>query len=281
MRQSHTYTIAELRPYINWPYFFYAWQLRDRGEQHRMRTEAERFLDGVGERYRVHTLLYIGPAGGDGDDLVFLASPSEGLAEEVRLPMLRQQHPAEAGKPCLCLADFLRPVSCFDPTDAVASRAAMFATTVDVGMETDFARDDYQRMMAQLLADRLAEAAAERLHLEVRTRLWGYAPHESLTMDELHLERFQGIRPAVGYPSLPDASLNFVLARALGFASIGIRLTESGAMKPHASVSGLMLAHPEARYFDVGPVGSDQLADYARRRGVPTNVLRRFFKVLC
>lgn len=278
MREAITYTIDELRPYINWPYFYYAWQLRDRAEQQRIRGEAERFLGSVAYRYRAHTLVYIGPAGSDGDDILFPASPEQGLLQEVRLPMLRQQHPASEGKPCLCLADFLRPVARLDPADGVASRAAMFATTVDMGMETDFLHDDYLRLMAQLLADRLAEAAAERLHLEVRKRLWGYAPDENLTMDELHIERFQGIRPAVGYPSLPDTSLNFVIDAALGLSSVGIRLTESGAMKPHASVSGLMLAHPKARYFDVGQVGGDQLADYARRRGVPVAVLRKFLK---
>lgn len=280
LKKTVSYTITELQPYINWPYFHHAWQLCDRAEQGRMRAEAERFIDQVRDRYAVHALLYVGPAGSDGDDILFTASPEEGMAEEVRLPMLRQQHPAGEGRPCLCLSDFLRPVGMPGDDHGVASRAAMFATTVDMGMETDFAHDDYLRMMAQLVADRLAEAAAEKLHLEVRTRLWGYARGERLSMDELHAERFQGIRPAVGYPSLPDASLNFVLARALGMESIGIRLTESGAMKPHASVSGLMLAHPEARYFDIGPVGDDQLRDYARRRGVPANLIRKFLKNL-
>lgn len=280
MKKTLTFTIPELRPYINWPYFYYAWQLRDRGEQQRMRTEAERFIDSVAEKYHAHTLLYIGPAGSDGDDILFPATAEGGLEEDARLPMLRQQHPTEEGKPCLCLADFLRPVGMSGGNDKVEATAAMFATTVDIGLETDFAHDDYMRLLAQLVADRLAEAAAEKLHQEVRMRLWGYAPAERLTMAELHIERFQGIRPAVGYPSLPDASLNFVLDHALGFSSIGIRLTESGAMKPHASVSGLMLAHPKARYFDIGPIGDDQLSDYARRRGVPTNVLRKFLKNL-
>lgn len=277
MKYAIDYSIHQLQPYINWPYFYYAWQLRDRSEQARMRDEAERFMANVADKYHAHTLLYIGPAGSDGDDILFPASLDEGLDEDARLPMLRQQHPAD-GKPSLCMADFLRPISTLDASDDIGSKAAMFAASVDIGMETDFAHDDYMRLMAQLVADRLAEAAAERLHLEVRTRLWGYTHDERLTMDELHCERFQGIRPAVGYPSLPDASLNFVLDRALGMSAIGIRLTESGAMKPHASVSGLMLAHPKARYFDIGPVGDDQLHDYARRRGVPAGVIRKFLK---
>jgi cobalamin-dependent methionine synthase I len=145
-----------------------------------------------------------------------------------------------------------------------------------MGLETDFDYDTYQKMMVQLLADRLAEATAERMHEEVRKNYWGYAPDEQLTMQELHIEKFQGIRPAVGYPSLPDTSLNFVIDELIGMRQIGIRLTESGAMKPHASVSGLMMAHPKARYFAIGKIGNDQLEDYARRRGLPVEVMRKF-----
>ena len=128
----------------------------------------------------------------------------------------------------------------------------------------------------QLLADRLAEAAAERMHEEVRKHYWGYAADEQLSIAEMQQERFQGIRPAVGYPSLPDTSLNFVINDLLDLRQIGIRLTESGAMKPHASVSGLMMAHPQAHYFSVGKIGADQLSDYARRRGLPVEVCRKF-----
>ena len=128
----------------------------------------------------------------------------------------------------------------------------------------------------QLLADRLAEATAERMHEEVRKNYWGYAPNENLTMEELHMERFQGIRPAVGYPSLPDTSFNFLIDSVLDMRDIGIRLTESGAMKPHASVSGLMISHPKARYFTIGKIGEDQLVDYSRRRGLPVEVCRKF-----
>ena len=130
--------------------------------------------------------------------------------------------------------------------------------------------------LAQLLADRLAEAAAERMHEQVRKDIWGYAKDEQLTIPEMLVEKFQGIRPAVGYPSLPDTSLNFVLDELIDMKQIGIRLTESGAMKPHASVSGLMMAHPQARYFNLGKIGADQLQDYARRRGLPVEVCRKF-----
>ena len=131
-------------------------------------------------------------------------------------------------------------------------------------------------MMVQLLADRLAEAAAERLHEQVRKEFWGYAKDENLSIADMLIERFQGIRPAVGYPSLPDTSLNFVFDDILGMKQIGIRLTESGAMKPHASVSGMMISNPKARYFSIGKIGEDQLEDYARRRGLPVEVIRKF-----
>ena len=114
------------------------------------------------------------------------------------------------------------------------------------------------------------------MHQEVRTQWWGYAPDEHLTIKELLEERFQGIRPAVGYPSMPDTSVNFLLSSLLDMQEIGIRLTTVGAMKPHASVSGLMFSHPKAHYFDLGPIGEDQLRDYAHRRSVPVELMRRY-----
>ncbi len=263
MRKLITYDISELVPYINWIYYYFAWQIRDRQEQDKLRLEAEQALSAVENRYRVHAVFRVEEANSDGDDII--------LGGNIRLPMLRQQQEKPDGKPNLCLADFIRPLS-----SGKTDRMGLFATSVDIGMETDFDNDSYQKMMHQLLADRLAEAAAEKLHEEIRKTYWGYAPDERLTMDELHAEKFQGIRPAVGYPSLPDTSLNFIIADALGAKDIGIRLTESGAMKPHASVSGLMIAHPQARYFSLGKIGDDQLHDYARRRGVPVEMMRRF-----
>lgn len=263
MKVKKTYTIGEIAPYINWIYFYYAWQTHDAEERKRLRSEAEEVLHSIADRYRLHAVFAIVEANSDGDDIV--------LADGTRLPMLRQQDGDDPQKPCLCMADFLRPLS-----SGVADRIGLFATTVDIGMETDFDGDEYMKMMVQLLADRLAEATAERIHEEVRLTYWGYAPDEQLSMDDLHAEHFQGIRPAVGYPSLPDTSLNFLLSDCLGMKEIGIRLTESGAMKPHASVSGLMIAHPAARYFAVGKIGEDQLRDYARRRGVPVEMMRRF-----
>ena len=254
-----TYDISELIPYINWPYFFYAWQVKDPAEKARLRKEAETLLVELQGTYHAYGLFNLYEAYADGDDIV--------IAQQ-RIPCLRQQ---QGNPPYLCLSDFLRPLS-----SGVKDRVGVFATSVNIGMETDFDADPYQKMMAQLLADRLAEAAAERTHEQVRKVYWGYAKDEALSIPELLVEKFQGIRPAVGYPSLPDTSLNFVLDDLLDMKQIGIRLTESGAMKPHASVSGLMFSHPQARYFNLGKIGEDQLRDYARRRGLPIEVVRKF-----
>ena len=252
------YDIHQLTPYINWDYFFYAWGMHNKplGERQKLQEEAMSLLSDLEGKYKVHALFLLMDAHSEGDDIV--------LGDGRRIPLLRQQQP---GSECLCLADFLHPEH---------DRIGLFATTVDMGLEKDFDNDTYLKMMVQLLADRLAEAAAECMHEAVRKTYWGYAPDEQLTMQQLHVEQFQGIRPAVGYPSLPDTSLNFVLNELLDFHQIGIRLTESGAMKPHASVSGLMMAHPEAHYFSLGTIGEDQLADYARRRGLPVEVMRKF-----
>lgn len=254
-----TYDISALIPYINWPYYYFAWQVKDPAEKKRLRTEAEAFLRQQEGRYHAYAVFELFEANADGDDIAIGTK---------RIPLLRQQ---QGRAPYLCLADFIRPLS-----SGIKDKVGLFATSVDIGMETDFGADTYEKMMAQLLADRLAEAAAERVHEQVRKEYWGYAKDEQLTIAEMLVEKFQGIRPAVGYPSLPDTSLNFVLDEMLEMKQIGIRLTESGAMKPHASVSGLMLAHPEARYFNLGKIGEDQLRDYARRRGLPVEVLRKF-----
>lgn len=261
------YDIHTVAPYINWVYFFFAWQVREEAEQRRLKAEAENWLDILDKHYKTHALFRIAEARSDGDDVLVACEDGS----EKRLPMLRQQQP---DSDCLCLADFIAP----HPTigNASCSQIGIFATSADRGLETDFDADPYQKMMVQLLADRLAEATAERMHEEVRKHYWGYAAAENLSINDMHQEHFQGIRPAVGYPSLPDASLNFLLNDLLDMRQIGISLTESGAMRPHASVSGLMLAHSEARHFAVGKIGKDQLDDYARRRQMTTAELRKF-----
>ena len=258
-----TYDISELKPYINWLYFFYAWQVRDQDEKARLRQEAESFLTQQEGHYHAYALFELFDANADGDDIIVRGKRGG------RIPCLRQQ---QGEPPYLCLSDFISPQN----ISSLTSKIGVFATSVDMGLETDFDADPYLKMMAQLLADRMAEAAAERVHEQVRKEYWGYAKDEHLTIPEMLVEKFQGIRPAVGYPSLPDTSLNFVFDELIDMKQIGIRLTESGAMKPHASVSGLMMAHPKARYFNLGKIGDDQLQDYACRRGLPVEVCRKF-----
>ena len=259
------YDIRDLVPYINWAYFYFAWQVKDEVNQQRVRREAEDFLKAYDGKYQAYALFDIVDAYSDNDDIVIDSTGK-------RLPMLRQQ---QAESEFLCLADFLLPHQSSESLHP-SSRIGLFATSVDKGMETDFDHDPYLKMMAQLLADRLAEAAAERMHEEVRKHYWGYVPDENLSIHEMQLEHFQGIRPAVGYPSLPDASMNFLLDDILNMTQIGISLTESGAMRPHASVSGLMISHPKSHYFSIGKIGEDQLADYARRRQMPVETIRKF-----
>ena len=253
------YSIDQLLPYVNWVYFYHAWQVKTNAEQQQLRREAETFLTTVAKRDIAFALFSLEKAHADGDDIVL--ERSDGY---ISLPCLRQQL---VGSDYLSLADFI------GSTD---DRVGLFATSIDASMVDNYAADPYQHMMAQLLADRLAEAAAEKLHEQVRRELWGYAPGETITIDEMLQGRYQGIRPAVGYPSLPDASLNFLLDQLLGFRQIGITLTENGAMRPHASVSGLMFSHPQARYFSVGKIGDDQLLDYARRRQMTPETIKKF-----
>jgi len=265
MKKKLSYSIQSVRPYINWIYFYYAWGMTDKpkNEKQKLRDDAEERLDDFEKKYHTRALFGIFDANGDGDDIL--------IERKVRIPFLRQQKPTNQGEPNLCLSDFVRPLS-----SGVSDQVGMFATTVEGIMETVSYGDAFEQMMTQTLADRLAEATAEKMHQEVRTTYWGYAPNEHLTMEELLHEHYQGIRPAIGYPSLPDTSINFILSKLLGMREIGIRLTENGMMIPHASVSGFILAHPQACYFNLGKIGEDQLKDYAQRRGVPLELIRKF-----
>lgn len=278
-----TYRISELVPYINWVYYYFAWQVKEEVEKQRMHAEALAKLQELDAQYQVHAVFELFDARSQDDDIEIYRTqlcPDCGVKHPVRvasIPCLRQQ---QGNPPFMCLADFIPPKNCqLSIVNSQLSKLGLFATTVDIGLETDFDGDVYQKMLTQLLADRLAEAAAERLHEQVRKEYWGYAKDENLSIEDMLVEKFQGIRPAVGYPSLPDTSLNFLLDEILDMKQIGIRLTESGAMKPHASVSGMMISNPKARYFAIGKIGEDQLQDYARRRAVPAEVLRKWLNV--
>ena len=266
------YNISELTPFINWLYFYHAWGLsgKPREDKEKMKQEALQMLASWEEKYHTHAIFRIFDVCSEGDDLIFFLSE-----KKLRFPMLRQQHPSVPGEPNLCLADFIRPLS-----QGIRDQIGVFCTSVDGTIIDEYRHDDYLNMMAQTLCDRLAEATAEKLHEEVRRdrAYWGYAPDENLTIEQLHREEYQGIRPAIGYPSLPDTSANFLIDQLIDMKQAGIRLTETGMMTPHASVSGLMFSHPKARYFELGKIGDDQLRDYARRRGVPVELMRRFLQ---
>jgi 5-methyltetrahydrofolate--homocysteine methyltransferase len=176
-----------------------------------------------------------------------------------------------------CLADFIAPRADAGGQD---DYIGLFAVTAGLGIEKKIAQfeadhDDYSSIMLKALADRLAEAFAERLHQRARTELWGYAPNEALANEQLIAEQYRGIRPAPGYPACPDHSVKAAMFKALQATDIGMGLTESLAMTPAASVSGFYLAHPEATYFNVGRIGEDQLEDWATREAMDATLARR------
>jgi 5-methyltetrahydrofolate--homocysteine methyltransferase len=215
------------------------------------------------------------PANSEGDDVVLYTDEARS-AEAVRFHFLRQQAEKPAGQPNLCLADFVAPVN---GSPALADSIGAFALTTGIGLEelvAEFKKsnDDYNAIMAEALADRLAEAFAEFLHKRAR-QSWGIA--ESLTTEQLLKEEYRGIRPAAGYPACPDHSEKWTLWKLLDVeARVGIRLTESAAMWPGSSVSGLYFAHPQSKYFAVGKVGRDQVADYQRRKGMDLTAVEKW-----
>jgi cobalamin-dependent methionine synthase I len=251
-----SFGIEQLTNYINWIYFYHTWGIKESNASE-IRLEADSILKKwCTEKKEVLFGVYIALANSCGEDIILHKEQEDGL---LTIPLLRQQHP-----PFLCLSDFL------PPTCMHAEKIGVFASTVPFQVEG---------LLEQTLADRLAEAAAELGHEIVRKDIWGYAPDENLTPKEMFAEHYRGKRPAVGYPSLPDQSINFVLSSLLDFPSLGISLTENGAMIPHASTTGLMISHPQCRHFKVGTIGEDQLADYALRRGMTPDTIRKFIDI--
>jgi len=269
-------TAADLDPYIDWTFFFSTWDLKGKypkilddpkiGEAARDLYENGRdLLDEIIEKQWLKPRGVYGfwPARRDGDDVVLFAD--EVLSGEVaRFPMLRQQSVIPNGKPNRCLADLVATRD-----DGVPDYVGAFAVTSGIEAD-DIARrfekdhDDYRAIMVKALADRLAEAFAEFLHARARGD-WVYGADESLSNEDLIAERYRGIRPAFGYPACPDHLPKRTLFQLLDAPSVGIELTETCAMTPAASVSGLYFAHPDARYFTVGRLGRDQIEDYAAR----------------
>jgi 5-methyltetrahydrofolate--homocysteine methyltransferase len=275
-------SVAELRGYIDWSFFFHAWELKGRfpailddprqgAAARELYEAANQLLDTIesGGLLDAQGVFGLWPAVSEGDDIV--------LADGTRFPMLRQQTDFGDSRPNRSLADYIAPAD-----SGLADHLGAFAVAVHGadelahGYEQD--NDDYSAIMVKALADRLAEAFAEYLHLQVR-RAW-YAPDERLDADDLAHERYRGIRPAFGYPACPDHSEKLRLFALLDAQDTGITLTESFAMLPAAAVSGIYLAHPQARYFSVGRIAQDQLQDYAGRKGMTLDEAERWLRPL-
>ncbi|WP_397597518.1 methionine synthase [Sphingorhabdus sp.] len=277
--------LADLRKYIDWTPFFRAWELHGNypdiltdevvGESAAsLFTDANAMLDKIiSEKWlRAKGVAGLWPCWRDGDDVVVYCEQTE---SHIRLPFLRQQIAKREGKANMCLADFISRDG-----DWIGG----FAVTTGHGIGTHLAQfkaniDDYSDIMLKALADRLAEAFAERMHEHVRTTLWGYAPDEQFTIEALNREEYRGIRPAPGYPACPDHSLKPILFDLLDATQkTGITLTESFAMLPTAAVSGFYFGHPQAEYFGVARIGEDQVADYAARRALDLDRARQYLR---
>lgn len=288
--------LREIVPFIHWTFFFMAWRLNGKyddihtvcecssckvgwlqqfsGDERTKAEEALKLFRDAQEMLRrfvdenivtVNAMVGIFPAHSVDDD-IFIEKDDE----TIKVPTLRQQRPSSDGF-CYSLADFLKPENDF---------VGVFANTVKGADEfaAGYEKQDdmYHSILIKTLADRLAEATAEWLHYKVRKQIWAYAPNEPLNLGEFFKTHYQGIRPAIGYPSLPDQSIIFTLDKAIEFGKTGIRLTENGAMYPNASVSGLMFAHPSAKYFNIGRIDDVQLADYAARCGKKPDEMRKW-----
>ena len=288
--------LREIVPFIHWTFFFMAWRLNGKyddiqtvcdcgscrvgwlqkfPENERAKAEEalklykdaqemlRRFLDE--KIVTLNAMVGIFPAHSEDEDIVVAFEN-----KKITIPTLRQQIPASDGF-CYALADFLKPADDY---------VGVFANTV-VGAEAlaeTYEKDDdmYHSILIKTLADRLAEATAEWLHYKIRTEIWGYVPNEELNVNEFFKTHYQGIRPAVGYPSLPDQSIIFTMNELIDFSSLGISLTENGAMYPNASVSGLVFDHPKSKYFNIGKIDLAQFEDYCRRAGKSPEVLRKW-----
>lgn len=289
-------SLREIVPFIHWTFFFMAWRLNGKyddiqticecgsckmgwlqkfPENEREKAEEalklyrdaqemlRRFLDE--KIVTINAMVGIFPAHAEDDDIIVDLENGK-----ITIPTLRQQAPSSDGF-CYALSDFIKPQDDY---------VGVFANTV-LGVEAfaeTFEKDDdmYTAILIKTLSDRLAEATAEWLHYKVRKEIWGYAPDEALDVKEMFKTHYRGIRPAVGYPSLPDQSIIFTLDSLVKFKDLGIMLTENGAMFPNASVSGLLFAHPKSKYFNIGKIDENQFHDYAKRCGKSPEILRKW-----
>jgi 5-methyltetrahydrofolate--homocysteine methyltransferase len=231
----------------------------------------------AGKWLTARAVIGLFPANSVGDDDIELYTDDSRRGELIVLHSLRQQQKKPENQPNFALADFIAPKE-----SGVTDYIGAFAVTTGIGIERhverfEKAHDDYSAIMLKALADRLAEAFAERMHERVRQEFWGYAGSESLDNESLIEEKYQGIRPAPGYPACPDHTEKALLWKLLEpETNAGIRITESFAMHPAASVSGWYIAHPQARYFGLGKINVDQVRDYARRKGMDVTTVERW-----
>ena len=289
--------MEEITPYIDWKYFFHAWDMpakfhtitrTERAKEARAAwlagyreddrekgSEAEKLYDDAVDllqKFTEENVDYIRAVLGiyeaySENDTVFM--------DGIPFPFLRQQKKSPKNE-YFCLSDFVAPLQ-----SGKKDYIGAFAVTAGAGASAQIGRyeaegDEYASLLMKSLLDRLAEAATEWLHAKVRREYWGYAAEEAISIAEMFAVKYDGIRPAVGYPSIPDQTVNFLLHDQLGTPEIGITLTENGVMYPNASVSGLFFAHPQSRYFAVSEISEEQVADYARRKNVKPDEIRKF-----
>jgi len=282
------YSLEELREYIDWTFFFLTWGLKGhypqildddkQGEAARkLYTEANEFLDEIIEKkmLQANATFALWPANADGDDIILYKDESR-EKEAGRFYHLRQQEKKKQGSANFCLSDFVAPLE-----SGITDYCGGFATTAGIGIEPwkdKFRKEnnDYKAIMLEALADRLSEAFAELLHLRIRKEFWGYAPDENLSHEEILKVKYQGIRPALGYPACPEHSEKENLFKLIRAEEAGISLTEHFAMYPNASVSGQFFAHPDSRYFSLEKVSKDQVEDYAIRKNKAVNFIEKF-----
>ena len=278
-----------LAKYIDWTPFFQTWEMAGSYpkilQDAVIGTEAQKLFDDAQEMLKTlmaenwlqnRAVIGFFPANSVDDDINLYADESRQEVIEI-LHHLRQQNVKAPGRPNYCLSDFVAPVE-----SGIVDYIGGFAVTTGIGIETKLAQftqdhDDYSAIMLKALADRLAEAFAEYLHLQVRKEYWGYASDESLDNKALINESYQGIRPAPGYPACPDHTEKATLFALLNVTeNTTIELTENFAMYPASAVSGWYFAHPQSQYFNVGKIDKDQLTDYARRKGMSADVMSRW-----
>jgi 5-methyltetrahydrofolate--homocysteine methyltransferase len=273
------YDIAEIRKYIDWTFFFISWGFKgkypeilndkEKGDEvKKLYNDANKLIDEIIKEKSLQANAVVGlfPANGEGEDII-IYSPDNENTEIARYKGLRQQRQAPNSEYCYSLADFVAPVDS-GVKDYIGAFAVTAGLNIDKKIEEYNAKhDEYNAILIKLVADRLAEAFTELIHIRVRRELWGFAPYENLSLNDLLNIKYRGIRPAIGYPACPEHSEKDMLFDLIKAREIGMELTESYAMIPNASVSGFILAHPDSHYFGIGKIDREQVEDYAKRKG--------------